>query len=214
MSRHRWSLLVIILLSAAAAFYFWLNRSVIDKSYLTSEDYRQLEQRLNSEQERFRSGSNTPAEVFEQLIESDDVRTLDLPLQIDSLVLNNYQDRFEELSIETNSNKNESRYYEIGMVDTPNARLYLLMVKNPSVYRHLEVWMTTVQNGRPVDTELIAEYKKSLTDKITTDLEINNRHEVHASLQRNREYPIRQEYKEQRRFEITDSATIELQSPT
>lgn len=212
MSRSKLIILLSVLFVGFGALYFWMNRSVINRSYLASEEYQQLEQQLNNERERYESESNTPAEVFEQMIRSDENPTLDLPFRMDSLVLENYQNRFEEIPLKNNREGIENRFFKIGMIRMSDARLYLMLVKRPSIYRHLEVWITTAKDESLVDTEMIAEYKNSLTDKITTDLEIDANYKIHATVNRNREYPIVQKYQEQQTFMLTDSVTIELES--
>lgn len=212
MSRSKLIILLSVLFVGFGALYFWMNRSVINRSYLASEEYQQLEQQLNNERERYESESNTPAEVFEQMIRSDENPTLDLPFRMDSLVLENYQNRFEEIPLKNNREGIENRFFKIGMIRMSDARLYLMLVKRSSIYRHLEVWITTAKDESLVDTEMIAEYKNSLTDKITTDLEIDANYKIHATVNRNREYPIVQKYQEQQTFMLTDSVTIELES--
>lgn len=213
-SKTKKIILIAFLAAGIIALYFWMNRSVINRSYLASDEYQQLEQELSSERERDRSANKTPADVFEELLSSEKVIELSVPFTLDSLLLDNYQSRFEEIPIRDNGNRQGHTFYEVGVIESNSVNLFVVLVEYPSVYTNLEIWMATEQNGELVDTEMVAEYKNSITDYVYTELEIDDQHRVESLLTRRRKYPIQQESDEWFRYEVTDSATIELQSPT
>lgn len=210
MAKSKVVLYAALLAVVVAGIWYFQNSAVIDEQYLSTDRYRQLQQQMDEEQSRYRAANRDINEVFETLILSEDSRRLELPFRLDSLSLDKYMSDSTRLPVDSrrlDDYDGRAAYYNPGLVSRDSIDIIFLIVKIPSVYRNIEVWMATHHDGILVDVEGVAQFKNTIADRIHSELLVDGEG-IEVTMQRLRKYPFRQQSEGRYRYHIDGEGKI------
>lgn len=184
----------------------------IGESYLNSEAYRQFERQSVKEH----SGKSDEATVFERILTGffTDPATEELkpPVRIDSLSVSTYLKSPAAVELKQSMINEPVRlnytYYPIGTLKGGEPGLLFFLIRRPSIYDDVELAVATFKDTSLVGVRSLAEFKKTLSMKVGSNVEVGRSLNIISRIKRETFYPVPQEHNITYRYTIDGGGKI------
>lgn len=188
------------------------EKPAIDQSYLDSQKFQEFEENTTDEQS-FRSDEATAFErVLSKLLIHQDTKKLQLPVQIDSVVIKelvNSSTRFELTRFMLNeSSKLAYTYYPVGKTQLDRIKILFFIIEKRSVYDDCEFAVATFSDSSVVSVKSLGEFAKNLSSEVQSIVQIDKSLTITSEINRQILYPIPQDYSSNYRYLIEGDGQI------
>lgn len=207
--------IIIVLLFAAglAAYrYYYADPNIVNEEYLSSENYKTLQDDIQYERNTIADREAILQEVVKQMLVQRSRYRHGLPYHLDSLILDsvlNSENRLSlpDLRIMPSDYKNYN-FYGLQILEGENYSALLSLIEMPGIYRDIEVGLTTIRDGNIIDTALIGRYGKNLSATTHSEIYIDADHDIRVRMNKSRQYPFKQEHYVSYQYQITKDGKI------
>lgn len=208
-----------MMLLAAVLVTAWLlydpDRNVIDEEFVQSESYKSLQQQLEDEKTEFRKRESVVNLVIQRMYDDTLELQQSLPVRLDSLSLDTLLVEKYKIPIyrdEVSSSEFTAfSFYRLQRFNIGDLTTMLFFMERPGVYRNVGLVLATVKDSEVVDTELIGEYKKNISEEVKGIVAMKGNSIFKSTLTRTRFYPVVQKNVVAYRYIIAKDGTIESQ---
>ena len=206
--------LLVLLAAVMLGFYQWYSTdpNIIDEDYISSEEYRKLQQNIAFERSKIADRDTVLKLVVKHMLANDTAFQQRLPYRLDSLALDRIMSNENSLSIPElriqPSDLSNYTFYGVTILEGEDYRALLSLIELPGVFRDLEVGLTTVRDGEIIDRALIGRYEKNLSTEIHSEIFIGTDNEIQVKVEKSRFYPFEQEKRADYRYRIASDGRI------
>lgn len=197
MKKFFWIIFVLIAALLLGIYFYNPDRNLIDEHYISTGEFQSLEKQLDRHAPNGESPTFSLKIIARKTLESPKTNELKIPFALDSTSFKGYVNPEHKLRLKkTAQSRSEFEnfdFYAVGRSSGNGVTFVLFLMKKLSVYRDIEVILTTVKDSSVIDIASVARFRKNISEEITSTLKIEKDLVLKTKVSKIRLYPVRQE---------------------
>ncbi len=213
---NRKILAAVIAATLAVGFYllFYYDPAVIDEAYISTEAFRSLENKLETEENQEKEIENVLKEVAADMLRDPAIPEFSLPYtqKLDASASEGDPPLLNRM-IRTPHGSRKYGFRGIGRSVHDTLSLLWYTARGPAPHREMDFILATARGETIADVQKVATFRKTISEEITGRLQIDSDLSIRVEVRRIRYYPIRQEYRSNYRYTIGQAGRISSRNP-